>query len=424
MAEADLQGALRKLTDAELLYVRGIAPDASYLFKHALIRDTAYEALLKSRRRELHRVVANTIDEKFSALKETHPEMLARHWTEAGETERAIAEWSKAGKAAETRNAFSEALNSYQQALAVLSLLPESLERDSRELELRQSPLSMLYATKGYAAPETIEAIDQAIPLAEKSGNATQLVNWLTSRASALLVSGDLPGAGAVADRVLELALRAQGTAINLGRVYQVAIITGYHRGDLAGAEKHFAAWLAFFGDGRFRPSPPNAVNTFAFVSFNAWLLGRADLARERDGRMMATAKEGSPFDVANSEYCGALLELYMREYERAQARAGHALELATKHQFPNPAARARGTLGIALAHLGRATEGIGLIRQAIAGARDIGTRMAITITTSALAEAQGLEGAIADALETVELALQVNPDEIVIPPRDAQDTW
>src|ERR1700688_1129671 len=79
MDEADLQAALRKLTDIELLYVRGIAPEATYQFKHALIRDAAYEALLKSRRKELHLIVARTIDEKFPALKEAHPEVVARH---------------------------------------------------------------------------------------------------------------------------------------------------------------------------------------------------------------------------------------------------------------------------------------------------------------------------------------------------------
>jgi class 3 adenylate cyclase/tetratricopeptide (TPR) repeat protein len=137
IAEDDLERALRNLADAEMLYVRGSASEANYLFKHALIRDAAYEALLKSRRKELHRLVASTIEEKFAALKESRPEILARHWTEAGETERAIVEWSRAGKAAETRYAFMEALESYQQALALLSLSPKSPERDRRESELR-----------------------------------------------------------------------------------------------------------------------------------------------------------------------------------------------------------------------------------------------------------------------------------------------
>jgi predicted ATPase len=90
IAHADLQHALRALTDAELLYVRGIAPEATYQFKHALIRDAAYEALLKSRRRELHLRVARTIEEQFPALKEAHPEVIARHWSEAGDGAKAV----------------------------------------------------------------------------------------------------------------------------------------------------------------------------------------------------------------------------------------------------------------------------------------------------------------------------------------------
>ena len=101
ITEEDLQRALRALADAELLYVRGIAPDATYQFKHALIRDAAYEALLKSRRKDLHLNVARTIDKKFIGFKDSHPEVLARHWTEAGEIEPAIAEWSRAGRGAQ-----------------------------------------------------------------------------------------------------------------------------------------------------------------------------------------------------------------------------------------------------------------------------------------------------------------------------------
>ena len=149
IAEEDLQRALRKLADAEMLHVRGIAPDATYQFKHALIRDAAYEALLKSRRKDLHRLVARAIDEKFPALKEAHPEVLARHWTEAGETETAIEQWSRAAKTAEARSAFREALESYQQAMALLNLLPESPERDLRELDLRQSIVRMFWVTRG-----------------------------------------------------------------------------------------------------------------------------------------------------------------------------------------------------------------------------------------------------------------------------------
>src|SRR5262249_20629553 len=122
----------------------------------------------------------------------------------------------------------------------------------------------------------------------------------------------------------------------------------------------------------------------------------------------------GNPFDVASSDYCAAYLCVDMREYEQAETLAAHALQLAEKYQFPNPAIRSRVALGRARAQLGRAAEGVVLIRQGIAGLHEIGTGMAISSTTAWLAEAQELEGAIVDAVETVEQALQANPEELV----------
>ena len=412
IAEEDLQLALRSLADAELLYVRGIAPEATYLFKHALIRDAAYEALLRSRRRDLHRLVACTINDKFPALKEAHPEVLARHWTEAGETEPAIDEWSKAGKVAEARSAFSEALESYHQALALLNLLPESPERDLRELELRQSVVQTLYVTKGYAAPETIAATERAAALAEKSGNLAQLVNWATSRSLNALVSGALSAASRIARPIPRVRPSARQSHRSRHRASapNYSVLLAWRPRRCREAFHKMAS--VFLGDPRFRQSPRVAVNALAFASQNAWLLGRADVARERGGQMMAAGNRGNPFDVASSEYCAAYLRVYMREYEQAEALAAHALEVAEKHQFPNPAARSRVALGQARAQLGR--EGVALIRQGMAGLREIGTRMGISLTTAWLAEAQKREGAIVDALETVEQALQANPDELV----------
>jgi predicted ATPase len=136
LAPADLEERLRALVDAELIYVRGIAPNATYQFKHALIRDTAYEALLKSRRRELHLRVAQVIEMKFPAIKEAQPEVLAWHWTEAGEMESAVIAWIYAGEKAKSSNAFNEAVETFGRALALLDQLPESSERNQIELAL------------------------------------------------------------------------------------------------------------------------------------------------------------------------------------------------------------------------------------------------------------------------------------------------
>jgi tetratricopeptide (TPR) repeat protein len=420
-SEQELENELRKLTDADLLYFRGIAPEATYHFKHALIRDAAYEALLKSRRKELHRLVGSTIDEKFPVLKEAHPEVLARHWTEAGEMQPATAEWLKAGEAAQTRNGFKEAHESYVQALTCLLGLPESSERDSRELAIRQSIISVANVTKGYAAPETIKAVDEAIALAERTGGFSELVSLLASRASTLLVSGHLRRANQVADRALELALRHASPA-NLAFVHMQQNLVRFHRGDLLGAEEHFKAWRTLFEDPSLeeivlRTGLNVAVNALHFGSFTALLLGCPEVAYERQRKMRALAKTGGPFEIANSEYCAALFEIWLRNYEQAKTLAADALELAEKYQLPNPAARSRCQLGWAQAYLGDATEGVAMILEGISGTREIGTRMGLSAALSGLAEAQRLAGNVRAAFETVELALQELPDELAYRP-------
>jgi predicted ATPase len=246
IGEQDLQNALSAAADAELVYVRGIAPDATYQFKHALIRDTAYAALLKTRRREMHRRVAQTIQENFRKLKDTHPEVLARHWEEAGEVEGAIAEWSRAGSAARARSAFAEAQQTYERALALLAEVPESPERDFRELDLRQSIIPVLQITRGWVAPETADATKRMAALAERRGGLTQLRNSLAARAFNAWMSGDLSTAQALADQALELALR-EGSAPILGHCYMLQVLVRYWRGDLAGAERYFATGFQFF---------------------------------------------------------------------------------------------------------------------------------------------------------------------------------
>jgi tetratricopeptide (TPR) repeat protein len=411
IAEEELQRALRNLSDAELLYVRGIAPEATYLFKHALIRDAAYEGLLKSRRKDLHGLVARTIDEKFPAQGEAHPEVLARHWTEAGEIEPAIAQWSRAGKAAETRNAFREALESYQRALALLNTLPESSGRDLRELELRQSLYFMLFVTSGSATPETIDATERLAALAEKSGNLARLVGSVNARCYIAMFSGDLAAAVMLADQALELALR-DGSPEGLAGVYAMQVLAREQLGDLAGAEKHFTSGRVFFEDPGFRLGPRRVLLiAFTAASWNAWKLGRADVARERMAQMMAAVNRNDSYEVAFSAWCAAVLSGLMREYEQAEALAARALELSDQNQFPQIAAMSRCILGAALAQIGRATEGVELIRQGIAGSLEVGQgRGLISTWTANLARAQERAGASVEALATVEQALQADP--------------
>jgi tetratricopeptide (TPR) repeat protein len=417
IAEAELQAALRKLAEAELVYARGIAPDATYTFKHALIRDAAYEALLKSRRKDLHFIVARAINDKFPGVKAAHLEVLARHWTEAGETERAIVEWEKAGAAAEARNAYREALENYQQVAALLDALPESSERDSHELELGQSVYRTLYIVRGHAARETIDNIDRTAALARKTGKLTLLTGAINRRGFAAYFSGDLPGASALADQALEFALR-DGSHTVLASAHFLQIATRYLRGDLVGAERHVTVGLKFFDDPGFRQSPGAAVAALSNASLIAWTLGRADLARERANMMMAAANPNNPYDVASSDLNAANLRFCLREYKQAEALAARALALFDKHQFSYFAGSSRCVLGSARAQLNCTTEGIALIREAMAALQDTWLRSRIEkLFFAHLAAAEERAGKLFDALQTIGQALPAYTDELVFRP-------
>jgi class 3 adenylate cyclase/tetratricopeptide (TPR) repeat protein len=415
--EAELQTSLRELTEAELTYVRGITPDATYQFKHALIRDAAYEALLKRRRRELHRRVAVTIAEKFPDFSQQHPEVLARHWTEAGETEKAITEWSRAGEAARSRHAFREALANYNQAAALLDLLPQSPERDLRELEIRQSLVQMLHLTRGYSAPESIDATQRVVALVQKSGNVRQLLNLMLAMCVNALSSGDLPAAGNLANQALELASRKGGSTSFFGRVRALQMIVRYYRGDLPGVEKHFAAGLKFFEDAGFRQVPAAGAIPFGFASWNAWTLGEPHLARQHEAKMLAIVNRDNPFEMAFLGFLVAQLRIWTRQYDQAERSAASAVELSDYRQFPWLAALARAALGYARARLGRTWEGIALLRQGLAGLHETGSRFGVTNVAASLAETCAGVGALMEASAAVEQGLRTNPDELVSRP-------
>ena len=224
----------------------------------------------------------------------------------------------------------------------------------------------------------------------------------MISRGITAFSSGDLPTAGALADQALEIALRERNS-VSLAFVHMLQTATRYELGDLVGAEKHFTAGLEFFDDPVFRQSAEASVMVYGFATFSAWMLGRADVARERMARMTAAADENHPYEMAWAAELGADCHNLLREYEQAEALAEHALELSEKHHYPLVAAWSRSALGRARAHLGRATEGIALIRQAMADFLETGARTNITFFALSLALALAREGAVVDAVETIE---------------------
>jgi len=409
MPEDGLRSALARLAEAELIYAHGIPPEATYTFKHALIQDAAYEALLKSRRRDLHRRVAVAITENFPEIGEVQLEVVARHWTDAAEVELAIAAWRRAGNSAFERRAFKEAEEAYRRALEILRTLEESAERDGRELDLMSSLVQVLQFTRGWNAPEAVDAADRARVLAERNHNLAQHVLQVFRRWAGVVSSGDLAAAIALADLVLDLAER-EGSPAKIGLAHVSQVNSRHFSGDLRGAEEHFARGAAFFEAAQ--KEPGLSVMVYGFASHNAWLLGLADTARDRISRELATAREiDSPFQLAFAQFVAAMLQLFLGDPGGAQTLAGASITLSDQHGFPYIGTFSRMALGRARANSGSTVEGVSLINNGIAVLPET-DRNGLTLFLNWLAEAQTFADAIPDALVTIEQALEANLQE------------
>ena len=147
--KAELSSALDRLMEAGLLFRQGVPPDATYLFKHALVQDTAYGTLLREPRRALHARIAQTLESQFAEMAESQPELLARNCTEAGQIEKAAGLWGKAGQRSLERSALAEAVTQLTRALDQIATLPATPVLRREEIRLQLALANALMHVKG-----------------------------------------------------------------------------------------------------------------------------------------------------------------------------------------------------------------------------------------------------------------------------------
>jgi len=168
LTEPELRDALDRLTNSGLLFVRGTPPEASYIFKHALVRDAAYGTSLRSRRLLLHGRIVTTLEDRFPEIVAAQPALLAQHCAAAELAEKAVAYWLKAGRHALAGSAMTEAIAQLRKGLAVLAGLPDGPWRRQQELDLQIALGAALSASKGYSAADVGESLARARTLSEQ----------------------------------------------------------------------------------------------------------------------------------------------------------------------------------------------------------------------------------------------------------------
>jgi predicted ATPase len=206
LPESDLLEALRQLVDAELVFSKGRPPEAVYTFKHALVQDTAYGSLLKSRRQQLHARIAQAIETEFPKIARKEPNVLAHHFGQAGLLDKAITYHEQAGRRALASSALAEALSQFSSALEQLAMLPRSEERLNRELSIHLAMGSAHVAASGFAAPATGKAYKRSAELCEELSNTRQLFPVLYGLCLYHLYGAELAESAAAADRLMKLA--------------------------------------------------------------------------------------------------------------------------------------------------------------------------------------------------------------------------
>jgi TOMM system kinase/cyclase fusion protein len=410
-----LQRELGRLVEAELLYQRGLLPQAAYTFKHALIQDAAYQSLLKSTRQHYHQRIAQVLETQFPETTEGQPELLAHHFTEAGLTEKAVSYWQKAGQSAAQRSAYVEAIAHLRQGLALFDTLPETPQRLQRAVDMHIALGVSLIATKGWAAPEVRETYTSARQLCEHLDEPPQLFPVLWGLWSYSLVRAEYQTAHTLGEQLLTLARHVQDSAMLLV-AHRTLGATLYFLGAAASASTHLAQGIALYD-----PQPHHAsmflygedtgVVCRSHAAHALWSLGYPDqgLARSQEAVTLAQHMV-HPYTLCYVLNMAALLHQLRREMRVAQDRAEALISLAKEQGFLYMMASGSTLRGWAMAHQGQAKEGIEQMSQGMRACRGTGAELARPYWLALLAEAHGTIGqpeaglmALAEALPLVD---------------------
>ena len=380
--EAELGSALDRLIAAGLLFRQGVPPDATYLFKHALVQDAAYGTLLREPRRALHARIAQTLELQFAEVAESRPELLARHCTEAALIEKAAGLWGKAGQRSSERSALIEAVAQFTRALDQVASLPATPTRRREHIKLQVGLANALYHTKGMAEAETRAAFDQAramIEQAERLGEQIEdpllLYSVLYGFFIAKFINFDGDAACALARQFLALAAQRKATApIMIG--HRLLGMTLLVMGDAAEGLSHLDRALALYDPAVHRPLATRfghdvGAATLTFRPLAQWLLGYPKTALVEIDRALDAARETDHIPtLLFALCCTAFTHICSRDYAAANAHIDQCVALAEEKGVPFWKALCTAHRGCILALTGNASDAVRTINAAITGYR------------------------------------------------------
>jgi predicted ATPase len=422
--EPALQMSLDRLAEADLLYVEGAPPQASYRFKHALIQDAAYDSLLKTRRQALHRRAAEILrDQPERAAAE--PEVIAHHFTQVGLDDLAIEWWGKAGDQALRRSAFHEAIAHLGKAIAMAdkpsaAATPRaaaSTTMGSQRLKLQTGLGQAMQYSLGWASDESKTAFARARNLAAGVDNASERFDAYFGLFAASLMRGELSLARETAESLLRDA-EDEGRMTEAAAAHRCVGIPRLWQGDLISARTSFAEALRIYDserdrDARFRFGMDTAAVAAGYLALASWVLGDIERAQALSEEALARADETGHAPTRAQVYFFISRYQVLRGDPQAALRAATiVVDLSREHGMPVYLAVGEVQSNWARFQLGDREVGVSGLRRALATYVGQGNKLFLPLFQGWLAqlEAEGddADGALCRIDEAMALANEI----------------
>jgi len=414
LPEKTLQHGLEKLVNANLIYPVSSALQQRYIFKHALIQESAYQSLLKSKRQQLHQKTAEILEKRFPQTAKTQPELLAHHYTQAGIIDQAIVFWTQAGENALARSANQEAIAHFNQGLQLTIDLPNSLEQTKEKIKLMTSLGAPLIVTKGWADPGVIENYITARNLCEEIGESVLLFPvlwglWLCHNGQAKWYK-----ARRIGQQLLTLAEQLQDTACLL-QAHHALGPSLVMLGEFETAQEHLEKAIALYDVEQHRSHAfkfgghDPCVCCLHLANWTTFLLGNSDQGHLRNREALELTKSLShPPTNAHNCIFSAIYHQLRREPQSTQKLAETALIIAEQQGLAQYQTHGTILLGWAHAEQGRFKEGITLMKQGFISFRATGAGLFQLYFRVLMADAYLKGGLLGDAKSVLEEAVVV----------------
>jgi class 3 adenylate cyclase/predicted ATPase len=406
-----LDEAMNQLVTTGLIFRRGTSTRTTYIFKHALVQDAAYNSLLISRRQQLHGRIAQVIEERFADTAAAEPELLAHHFGQAGLVAKAVEYHEKAGRRAIAQSAMLEALAQFDTALGRLKGLASSTEGLRRELGIHLALGSVHVAVHGFAAPATGDAYRRASELCAELGETRELFPVLYGLCLYHLYGAELAAAKSAAERLLKLAESAGDRGLSFF-AHRAAGVCALPAGDFRRARFHLEEALRLYDPAEHRS--PAFVYAFDprvvcldYLARTLLPLGLPERALEANDEAIREARRVSHRNsLALPLFFGGVIHQIVGNREGVEARCAELAQIASDAGFHLWQAGSTILRGWTLAESGEFDAGRSDIQRGADEWRGTGAEFMLPYFLALLAQVELRAGRAQDALSLLEDAL------------------